>query len=296
DRVARDLAVSFYEQLSKGKSLQSAFSAYESRHLLSQTPYDELIREDARGLQLRAQEPFPWKMHVRAGAEAVLDWTLAVEAGNPLFGLPPLPQRYHLPADPFRGLERFQREHAAVFFGRGKEIRMLYDKISNAQLNPVILLYGQSGVGKSSLLEAGLIPRLEDQFRVRSLRRDPEEGISTGFRALLDPQSEHASLRDSWQAQSTGRKPLVVVLDQVEEIFTRPVSGDERELQSLVGQLRDLFDGSSPALPGKLLLSYRKEYHPEIEAALREAGVPFTKVFLDKIRKPGIVEAVTGLT
>jgi len=69
-----------------------------------------------------------------------------------------LPPNIDLPSEPYLGLHYFKREHARIFFGRNADIRELY--VALEAFN-VILLSGQSGCGKSSLLAAGLIPRME---------------------------------------------------------------------------------------------------------------------------------------
>jgi eukaryotic-like serine/threonine-protein kinase len=63
---------------------------------------------------------------------------------------------------PFRGLEAFDEAHAAVFFGRARVIELLRERLIDAAAHgcPFLLLLGMSGAGKSSLVRAGLLPRL----------------------------------------------------------------------------------------------------------------------------------------
>src|SRR5437667_146371 len=84
---------------------------------------------------------------------------------SPLFGLPGL-LRVDLPAKPYRHVECFRREDAEVFFGRGQDIAALFRRVTGPDGDPVLLFYGQSGVGKSSVLDAGLLPRLEQVHEV----------------------------------------------------------------------------------------------------------------------------------
>ncbi|MDP2314102.1 MAG: ATP-binding protein [Pseudomonadota bacterium] len=63
------------------------------------------------------------------------------------------------PLLPFQYLRAYGPAHAAVFFGRCAAIRRLLDW-AHAPDARLLLLYGASGVGKSSLLEAGFRPRL----------------------------------------------------------------------------------------------------------------------------------------
>lgn len=62
-----------------------------------------------------------------------------------------------LKGSPFRGLAAFDTAHAAVFFGREAAIARATAKLRQA---PFLLLIGGSGSGKSSLLRAGLLPRI----------------------------------------------------------------------------------------------------------------------------------------
>jgi len=78
---------------------------------------------------------------------------------------------------PYVGPRPFEREDSDLFFGRDREIRDLKSLVTAHQ---VVLFYAQSGAGKTSLLNAGLIPVFEeDEFEVFPLARvrsmDPEE-------------------------------------------------------------------------------------------------------------------------
>jgi WD40 repeat protein len=63
---------------------------------------------------------------------------------------------------PFRGLAAFEAEHAAVFFGRERMIDEARRRLESAaeRGTPFLLIVGASGVGKSSLARAGVVPRL----------------------------------------------------------------------------------------------------------------------------------------
>jgi WD40 repeat protein len=80
-------------------------------------------------------------------------------------------------ANPYTGPRPFERADRRNFFGRSREVEELLDLLMAER---VVLLYSPSGAGKSSLLAAGLIPRLEEEhFRVlpvmRVSRRPPPE-------------------------------------------------------------------------------------------------------------------------
>ncbi len=59
---------------------------------------------------------------------------------------------------PYRGLLPFEAEHARFFFGRDADIARLVEKLAQ---NPFVAVVGASGSGKSSLVKAGLLPRLK---------------------------------------------------------------------------------------------------------------------------------------
>src|SRR5205823_10272465 len=61
--------------------------------------------------------------------------------------------------NPYRGLRPFEEEHRAAFFGRDTEVREITEALRSMRF---VLVAGDSGVGKSSLLRAGVIPRLRD--------------------------------------------------------------------------------------------------------------------------------------
>jgi tetratricopeptide (TPR) repeat protein len=69
---------------------------------------------------------------------------------------------------PWLGLESFREETRAYFFGRDAEIAELHLRLRS---DPLLVLYGRSGLGKTSILMAGLIPRLRAEKRVPLLLR-----------------------------------------------------------------------------------------------------------------------------
>ncbi|HNU05426.1 MAG TPA: SUMF1/EgtB/PvdO family nonheme iron enzyme, partial [Anaerolineae bacterium] len=216
-------------------------------------------------------------------------------ADDPLFDLPPLPA-LDLPEKPFHYLDWYHREDAEIFFGRGREIRSLFDRASAADGDPIILLYGQSGVGKSSVLAAGLRPRLEASHEVRYLRRDQAKGLLGTLAAEL-PVQPGEDLASAWhRVEAQCGKPLLVVLDQVEEYFTRPNPAQPGELSDLLDALEQLFGDASRRPRGRLLLGFRKEWLAEIDKRLAERALPRTGVFLERLGRQGIAEVVAGPT
>ena len=102
------------------------------------------------------------------------------------------------PSAPFRGLEAYGFEHASIFFGRDEAIgAALLQLTGNAEAgSPFLLVLGASGSGKSSLVKAGVVPRLLVPHRVSGtafLRRTlfrvsdtrPEEELFEAFARRL---------------------------------------------------------------------------------------------------------------
>ena len=293
DQTAREVASSFYGELGKGKTMISAFRKYDFKQKIS--------KQDARKFKWKtddtgSMEAYPWDIYCRNGAEKHLEWSLSQASGNPLFSLPPIPSNIPLPPQPFRYLHRFERKHARVFFGRGADIKQLYEFIHEPHFAPVILLHGQSGVGKSSLLEAGLIPRIESEFEVRYIRRDHQKGLSDSLKSVF-VQAESENLPEAWLAfENNHQKPLIVILDQVEEAFTHEDGNGTSEVEEMVKKLIQIFDSKTVRPRGRVILGYRKEYHPDISELMEIHDLAFEDIFIQKLNKQSIIEAITGLT
>jgi len=89
---------------------------------------------------------------------------------------------------PYPGLLAFQEQDSAIFFGRDKEIRegqALLNRLQQFGGPRLTLMLGASGSGKSSLVRAGLLPRL---------KRDPRWLVIDPFRPLNDPFDELAKV------------------------------------------------------------------------------------------------------
>lgn len=219
---------------------------------------------------------------------------------DPCFGLPGLP-RQPLPAEPFRNLAWFTAREAEVFFGRNREIRQMYERLTAEDGAPIVLLYGQSGVGKSSFLDAGLLPRLARYHQVAYLRRDAHSTLLETVRGQLDRLGGEAAesavdLAGAWQAaERNGGKPLVLFFDQVEEVYTHASADAPEELTEFARELGRLFAVSN-APQGRLVLSFRKEWLSDVQKQMEANSLPYTKVFLEGLDRPAVIGAITGLT
>jgi hypothetical protein len=126
-------------------------------------------------------------------------------------------------ASPYKGLDHYQEQDAPLFFGRDVEGDLV---AANLLAAPLTLLYGQSGVGKSSLLHAGVVPRLRatpDLVVVvfRSWGGDPVAGLCAAIWAAAgaEPSAGESTLADTIAGCTRLGRDLVVILDQFEEYF-----------------------------------------------------------------------------
>ncbi len=71
--------------------------------------------------------------------------------------------------NPYVGPRAFEQKDQAIFFGRDREAQ---DLLSSVVSHKLVLVYAQSGAGKTSLLNAGLIPLLKEEgFEVLQVAR-----------------------------------------------------------------------------------------------------------------------------
>ncbi len=112
--------------------------------------------------------------------------------------------------DPYPGLVAFEEEDAAVFFGRDTEIRNTLDLLSRVRRRgggALAMVLGASGSGKSSLIRAGVVPRL---------RRDTDHWIVTSpFRPGRDPMRRLAEVLSATFAQAGEPRQVDVVEAQL---------------------------------------------------------------------------------
>lgn len=155
--------------------------------------------------------------------------------------LPPAPP-LNKENNPYRGLESFDRAHKDLFFGRDIEIERLLEKIQ-AQ-SPLVVVLGASGTGKSSLVKAGLLPRLEEDstFHVLPVMRpgrEPIEALMSTCEAITSDLNVSVS-KEGWIVddnrfsqlivqwkEANPNRTLLLIIDQAEELITQADSPQE---------------------------------------------------------------------
>lgn len=171
---------------------------------------------------------------------------------------------------PWLGLVSFTEENRTFFYGREEEVAELSRRV---QRKPLTVLFGQSGLGKTSILQAGLVPRLRpegfcpvyvrldydpasprpaDQIKRAVFLATAAAGTWTQTGAAVSGESlwEFLHHRDDVLKDPTGRvlTPLLI-FDQFEEIFTLAQSDDvgRRRAEEFLSDLADLVENRPPA-------------------------------------------------
>ena len=189
--------------------------------------------------------------------------------------------------NPWIGLASYDEEKIAegyVFCGRSAATQELYSHVDN---NLLVTMYGKSGIGKSSLLKAGLFPKLRGNGYFPVYIRFGRETVTTSYSEIITaticneiekvgyttettgiarPSGLPSATADSylWNffattrfVDSTGNTLFpVVVIDQLEELFFR----DKEQLENLLRQIYLLIDDSpllSSAMSEEVITNYR---------------------------------------
>jgi hypothetical protein len=169
--------------------------------------------------------------------------------------------------NPWPGLDAFTEEASDYFYGRGEEVSELLRRVRRTTLT---LLFGQSGLGKTSLLQAGLFPRirrerflpvyirldfspgavgLADQIKARIWQAVAEGGV-TGAPASQADETLWAYFHRrgiDLRGQDGQAVVPVLVLDQFEEIFTLGQGTQTASGRQFLTELSDLVENRVPA-------------------------------------------------
>jgi WD40 repeat protein len=189
-----------------------------------------------------------------------------------------------LPAIPYRGIRPFRYIDHAIFFAREEETRRLASLVA---VYRGVMLYGDSGDGKSSLINAGLLPEvMELGFRPERLRVQPRGGEELVVEriATADDDSERLpSLLVAGDEESArvvlsaeafeervraacGHERPLLVFDQFEEILTL---FDEPGAEQAQGRIVDvLVRLLREPLPVKILLAFREDHLGRVKELL----------------------------
>ncbi len=160
---------------------------------------------------------------------------------------------------PWPGLAAFTGADAALYCGREREVEAFANRL---RAQPLLAVVGPSGAGKSSFIQAGVLPALSATWSELTLRPGPRPMVAlaarlrrSGIAAEPDggsPEQIGAALRAA--AEKSG--PIVLVVDQFEEVFTlcRDPAERDRFAAALAGAARSVDD------PLRVLLTLRDDF------------------------------------
>jgi formylglycine-generating enzyme required for sulfatase activity len=144
--------------------------------------------------------------------------------------------------NPYRGLLPYEARHASLFFGREAHVD---DALARLRDEPWLVIAGHSGAGKSSVVLAGLVPRIQGGAL----------GERTRWDVLMIAPGAVQSLQTRL-AQADPDEGLLVVVDRFEEILALPAGPVRSAVLGALASFRTLTPGR------RALLTMRSEFLP----------------------------------
>lgn len=201
----------------------------------------------------------------------------------------------------FIGLQSYNEAQANMFFGRDEEIERLTTLV---KVNALTIVFGRSGTGKTSLLNAGVFPLLRKNyclpFRIRLEFQDDSPDLVTQIKNVLKSEIDKYGFRvDNYPGKETLWEYFhkeflwksitpILVFDQFEEIFTlakKNLNFANDKLDNFWEELSDLIENKIPKSlqdafinnrdqitydhkqqPVKVIFAFREEFLPEFES------------------------------
>lgn len=163
-------------------------------------------------------------------------------------------------SSPFKFLDAYTKDDDQIFFGREQEIDELYQMVFRSNL---VLVYGESGTGKTSVIQCGLANKFKDEdWFALFIRR--QNNINESFENKLQERAVTAFTEEQNTKVSVVQKikslyldyfkPLYLVFDQFEELF---ILGAAEEREKFVENLKIILESDVPCT---IILIIREEY------------------------------------
>ncbi|MFI7121906.1 helix-turn-helix domain-containing protein [Amycolatopsis sp. NPDC049868] len=234
--------------------------------------------------------------YVRACGGDVEKWdrrwrSVAAELAASTTGLPTEDDE----AAPYVGLRPYGGGDAGRFFGRE---RLTEDLLRRITVQRFVAVFGPSGSGKSSLLRAGLVPRLASKVIVFTPGGHPLEECAIQLAAATgswpsvvrgeltsEQRGLHRLVRQALVAEPPNAE-VVIVVDQFEELFT--VCQDERERSDFITMLLTATSAASSRC--RVVIGVRADFYPQcalrtdLTEALQDAQVTVGPMTSDELR------------
>ncbi|CAA6827620.1 MAG: Unknown protein, partial [uncultured Aureispira sp.] len=220
---------------------------------------------------------------------------------------------------PFKFLDSYIAEDKDIFFGRDEEIRQLYEMIYQSD---ILLLYGASGTGKTSLIQCGLASKFQKHDwleifvrRHKNLNESLQKSLISvgGEPPKLKETSENLDwlndIMDGDDARTVATKtlsqtqvflkniylkhfrPIYLIFDQFEELF---ILGSKEEQAQFIATVQEILKVEQPV---KLIFSIREEYLGSLYEFERAVPELFRKKLrIDPMNLRSVKNVVLGAT
>jgi WD40 repeat protein len=223
----------------------------------------------------------------------------------------------NMPDCPYPGLFAFREENSKFFFGRESFIDQLVIAVEN---QPLVIVNGPSGIGKSSVIFAGLVPqlRIKNEWLITSFRtgRMPFLKLAESIVKTLEPDFNSIEQTDGADklalnlqkpslsitsyiekiSEKYENKRLLLIIDQFEELFTQVPETDKNIfLDKLVGAIKNEEKNRELTKKSKfvILLTVRDDFLPKIvESSLGIFIDRFKPEFLRQMEKDELKKAI----
>jgi hypothetical protein len=177
--------------------------------------------------------------------------------------------------NPFPGLRPFTQEESNLFFGREGQSKSVLDSLES---NRFVAVIGASGSGKSSLIYCGVVPELQKQTAKKwttvttrpgsNPLKNLVESFSEAFPGKFTPEDsetlldENLKLQDWIKGKKLGEHPMLLIVDQFEEIFRfTGVGAAEDQLTQINRFVELIYSGSmSESTPIYVVLTMRSDF------------------------------------
>jgi formylglycine-generating enzyme required for sulfatase activity len=204
---------------------------------------------------------------------------------------------------PYPGLPAFEESQAPVFFGRDLAIEAVVERLSALALRSpgFLLLLGASGYGKSSLVRAGVVPRLRaDRGRGWQVLQpftpggDPFAALETAMDEAGWAIDGFDPLRALQRIRSQKKAPVVLVIDQFEELLSAGPEEDaqEREEELFLAFLRELLGVRTAGL--LVLATMRTDFLSLLQTRWPKLTAMASTFTLEPIAPVDFGELITG--
>ncbi|MGA1978134.1 MAG: hypothetical protein ABSG89_09815, partial [Bacteroidales bacterium] len=201
---------------------------------------------------------------------------------------------------PFKFLDSFTKDDREIFFGRDKEIEELHSRVYESR---ILLVYGTSGTGKSSLINCGLANKFSDSdWLPVNVRRGTDinhnlfEALQKNALTRTPFEKVAASAGSGYNLERLLRsvyldhfKPVFLIFDQFEELF---IFGGKEEKEQLIKNIAKVIESD---LQCRFIFSLREEYLAGVTEF--EKVIPSflsNRIRIEKMTRQNAIQTIEG--